>query len=105
MFIVSFHSISSPHAVTLNFSTCLARRFLFVFGANFISALVSIIIIMCEKSYSSDKEMLGLARKMDINNLTDEIMRRNTNDRKTKKKKQVDEDGEEMLDNLLDSNS
>ena len=42
---------------------------------------------------------------MDINNLTDEIMRRNTNDRKTKKKKQLDEDGEETLDNLLDSNS
>ena len=47
--------------------------------------------------------MLRHARKMDINNVTNEIIKRNTNDRKTKKKKQVDEDGEEMEDNLLDS--
>lgn len=51
----------------------LARRYLFVFASNFISAFVSIIIIMCEKRFSTDRERLALARKMDINNLTDEI--------------------------------
>jgi len=29
---------------------------------------------MCEKRFSTDKERLALARKMDINNLTDKIV-------------------------------
>ena len=50
----------------------LARRFLFVFASDFISALVAIIIIMLEKSFSSDKDRLRMARRLDIENLADE---------------------------------
>lgn len=49
-------------------------RFLYVWLSDFVSALVSIGAIMYEKRFVSDKGRLRLARKMDIGNLTDDIL-------------------------------
>ena len=66
----------------------IARRFLFVFASDFVSALVSILIIMCEKRFTTDKERLKLARTMEINALTEEIQSRTRSTEKKRKKSQ-----------------
>ena len=66
-----FTQDSGFNHVIYNFS---ARRFLFIFASDFVSASISILIIMCEKRFTTDKERLKLARKMDINNLTHDVV-------------------------------
>ena len=51
-------------------------RFLYVWFSDFIAAFISIGMIMYEKRFVTDKGRLRLARKMDINNLTKEIVKK-----------------------------
>ena len=51
-------------------------RFLYVWFSDFISAFASILLIMYEKRFVTDKGRLRLARKMDIDNLTKEIVKK-----------------------------
>ena len=51
-------------------------RFLYVWFSDFVSAFASILLIMYEKRFVTDKGRLRLARKMDIDNLTKEIVKK-----------------------------
>ena len=60
--------------------TCTSRyvypwRFLYVWFSDFVSAFASIVLIMYEKRFVTDKGRLRLARKMDIDNLTKKIVK------------------------------
>ena len=51
-------------------------RFLYVWFTDCIAAFASILLIMYEKRFVTDKGRLRLARKMDIDNLTKEIVKK-----------------------------
>lgn len=51
-------------------------RFLYIWMSDFICAFLSIFVIMYEKRFVSDKGRLRLARKMDIENLTNDIVKK-----------------------------
>ena len=51
-------------------------RFLYIWVSDFFCALISIITVLCEKSSTSDQERLKIARKLDINNMTDNLVKK-----------------------------
>ena len=50
-------------------------RFLAIWVSDFTCALISIAMIACEKAFSNDAERLKMARRMDIENVTESMVK------------------------------
>ena len=72
-------------------------RFLAIWVSDFTCALISLAVIACEKAFSNDAERLKMARKMDIENATESMVKL--------RKEQLTEEGEARRKSGLISSS